>query len=104
MVREAHVANFRRRYRWLVGVALVLMIDAFLLYGVLGAGWWLGAIMASLVAVGIVAAWRQESVGCPNCRRCIYRQEHFEVGRPKVFVCERCEARVTTDDPVEYGG
>lgn len=103
-MRETHVPQYRRRYMGLVPTCIVSLIGAFVLYGFLGGGLWLFLLFPYLVVLFVIAAWRQASVRCPHCGRLVYEQEHGDEGRPRVFVCRRCDTRLITDILEAPGG
>jgi hypothetical protein len=103
-MRESHIPTFRRRYFSLVPAGVVLLIGAWLLYGYLGWGWWMFLLLPAVAVVFVTGAWRQSSVRCPHCHRLVYEQEECDVGRPIVFLCRQCDARLTTDIPRDAGG
>lgn len=98
-MNTTHIPEFRHRFRSLVPLSVVLLVGSFVLYGFLGSGWWMFIVLPLLAAVAVTAAWRQASVRCPHCHKLVYEQEHHEIDRAMVFLCRRCEVRLTTDVP-----
>jgi hypothetical protein len=104
LMRDIRIPDFRRRYRSLMPACAILLPGAFVLYGYLGTGWWMWGYFPVLLVTFFTFAWRGSSVRCPCCHRLVYEQEHYDIGKPMVFLCRQCDVRLITDVPSPIPG